>query len=157
MWADDIPEEWILETLRYCNEFKNRYLFQSKNPHRIVKFKDFLPDDVVIGTTIETNKDFPQMGNAPPPRERAIAIKFMSTINYPTMVTIEPIMEFDSEDLADLIECCFPEWVNIGADSKGHDLPEPTAMQILSLADRLEKAGIEVKLKDNLKRLMKEI
>ena len=32
MFADDIPETWILRTLEHCFKYNNRYLFQTKNP-----------------------------------------------------------------------------------------------------------------------------
>ena len=68
------------------------------------------------------------------------------------MVTIEPIMDFDVGELTDQIRQCRPEWVNIGADSKGHNLPEPPAEKIRALIEELGKFT-EVKLKANLKRL----
>jgi protein gp37 len=46
LFAENIPKEWILETLNYChnsnndlfNACTNKYLFQSKNPKRILEF-----------------------------------------------------------------------------------------------------------------------
>lgn len=35
MFAQDIPDSWIKTVLDYCDEY-NRYLFQSKNPARII-------------------------------------------------------------------------------------------------------------------------
>ena len=71
------------------------------------------------------------------------------------MVTIEPVLIFDPMELWNLICMCNPEWVNIGADSQGHNLPEPSGKKIQALIDNLKSEGIEVKLKSNLKRLMK--
>lgn len=153
MWANEVPEDWILKILQHCNEFKNNYLFQSKNPERFYMAGSRFPKKTYLGTTLETNRTYPEMGNASAPEYRMMALNQLSH-SFPTMVTVEPIMDFDIDYLHHLIDMCKPEWVNIGADSKGHDLPEPTAMKILSLIDRLEKADIEVKIKDNLKRLM---
>jgi len=156
MWAEDVPKEWILDTLDYCHQFENKYLFQSKNPDRMLDFIEglWIPPDSVLGTTIETNRSYPQMGSAPRPQERADAlVELKSKINFPTMVTVEPVMDFDVDYLHHLIHICNPEWVNIGADSKGHGLPEPSADKIRELTDALKEDNIEVKLKDNLKRL----
>ena len=54
MWAEDIPSHWIKMVLDYCDRSANKYLFQSKNPSRIL---DFITHPVfhhsVICTTIE--------------------------------------------------------------------------------------------------------
>lgn len=46
-----------------------------------------------------------------------------------------------------------PEFLNLGADSKGHGLPEPTVSKIHALVDKLKEYGIELREKHNLKRL----
>ncbi len=156
MWAEDVPEEWILETLDHCNRFDNKYLFQSKNPRRMLEFQSrrrpYIKPNSILGTTIESDKIYSEMGNAPTPEKRAFALNLLSQY-FKTMVTIEPVMDFNPITLGNLIHLCHPEWVNIGGDSKGHKLPEPTADTIRMLIDNLESNGIEVKFKRNLKRL----
>lgn len=68
-------------------------------------------------------------------------------------MTLEPIMAFDVDKLEPWLTVLNPDFVNIGADSKSHDLPEPTQAQIEELVFVLKAAGIDVRLKDNLKRL----
>jgi hypothetical protein len=63
-------------------------------------------------------------------------------------------MDFDLNEMLTLIYLCSPEWVNIGADSKKNNLPEPSPEKIQALIDGLQKGKIEVKLKSNLKRLI---
>ncbi len=46
---------------------------------------------------------------------------------HEVMVTIEPIMDFDLEPFVEMIKNTKPKFVNIGADSKGHNLPEPSS------------------------------
>ena len=70
------------------------------------------------------------------------------------MVTIEPIMDFDLEVFYDWIRDARPAWVNIGADSKGHKLPEPSKEKIEALITELKKFT-EVRIKPNLSRLIK--
>ncbi len=149
MFADIFPNDWILQTIKHCSSFDNKYLFQTKNPGRINDF--LLPPDSVICTTIETNRWIPEiMKNSPEPYDRSIG---MFNINLPTYVTIEPIIDFDLDELLQLIENCHPIQVNIGADSKKKNLPEPSKNQILQLITELEKFTL-VKQKDNLKRLL---
>jgi len=152
MFAEDIPLEWIIDTLDYCKKFENRYLFQTKNPERLYKLRQYLPPDSVVGTTIETNRTYPEMGNTPLPQNRAKYMALLS-ITHQTMVTLEPLMDFDLDYLEHLISHCEPQWINIGADSQRHNLQEPSEQKILELINRLEKFT-EVKLKQNLKRLL---
>lgn len=151
IFASNIPEEWIIKTLHHCRKFRtNRYLFQSKNPERMFVTRRF-PINYIVGTTIETNRRYSQMGATPLPEVRA---GYMNKISKQckTMVTIEPIMDFDLTELVDLIKQCNPEWVNIGADSQGHNLPEPSYDKIEELIIHLGRFT-EVKLKKNLERI----
>jgi len=154
LFADSVFEKWIIDTLDHCKKFENKYLFQTKNPLRFYDFEGCFPEISYLGTTIETNRIYPPMGKTPPPIERAHTLHHHSYY-FPTMVTVEPIMDFDKDILVDYIRMCNPEWVNIGADSQGHNLPEPSGDKIQALIDNLRGSGIEVKLKSNLKRLMK--
>jgi len=62
-------------------------------------------------------------------------------------------MVFDIDFLEHLISDCHPSWVNIGADSQGHGLPEPSKEETLKLIERL-KYFTDVKIKKNLGRLL---
>jgi len=154
MFADAIPDEWIMDTLTYCLMFKNKYLFQSKNPARFEKYAQaFDLVKTILGTTIETNRYYPEMGHTLTPLRRAISMGRLAN-THKTMLTIEPIMDFDTVSLLQLVTMCRPEWVNIGADSMNSKLPEPDAAKVNELIDSIKGAGIEVKLKSNLKRLL---
>jgi len=149
MFAHDIPEEWIVRTLEHCRKFDNQYLFQSKNPIGMYERALIRPDDVVC-TTIETNRWYPEiMRNSPKQLTRADA---MSMITGRKFVTIEPIIDFDLDELVALIRMCEPEQVNIGADSGNNHLPEPSIQKVLELIDRLSKFTT-ISKKKNLKRL----
>jgi hypothetical protein len=154
MWAKDIPNLWIFETLKHCwNYGKNEYLYQSKNPERFKEFYGMFRD-CTFGTTIETNRKYKQMGNSPLPEIRMKHINEISKDGFDTMVTIEPIFDFDFRELSHLIKSCSPEWVNIGADSGAHKLPEPPAEKVIELITELKKFT-EVKIKKNLNRILR--
>ena len=68
-------------------------------------------------------------------------------------MSIEPIMAFDHKKFLDWIREIKPAFVSIGADSKGHNLPEPTASELDNFVVALRDIT-EVKLKKNLARLM---
>ena len=157
LFANDVPAEWINRVLSHCCEYpKNRYLFQSKNPTRIIDFAGWLPKNVFIGTTIETNRTEYYESKAPSYIERAEALGKLSKMGFETMVTIEPIFDFDLDEFVDIIITANPVWVNVGADSKGHSLPEPSKEKITALIETLQ-AQTDVELKRNLDRILEDI
>lgn len=156
LFAEAVPKEFIQAVLEHCRKFpQNTYVFQTKNPKRVVGEISSLPPQCIVGTTIESDlhlKDV--MGNAPHPYERFAAITYLKAIapGLKTFVTMEPILSFTGR-LGRWIEAARPDFVNIGADSKGNGLPEPTVRQVFDLIAKLTEARIEVRQKKNLTRL----
>lgn len=70
-----------------------------------------------------------------------------------TYITIEPIMDFDMEEMIQLIRLSIPTQVNIGADSGNNGLPEPPKEKVLEFIAALERFTT-VKQKKNLKRII---
>jgi protein gp37 len=150
LFADSIPKEWIFKILAHCNLYpENTYLFQSKNPKRFHEFITLFPPHTILGTTIETNKNF-DLTKAPQPSRRADA---MRDIKIKKMLSIEPICEFDLPILVGWVKLINPDFVSIGADSKKHNLPEPSKDKVNELIKALEEFT-EVKIKSNLGRLV---
>jgi len=148
MWADGVDAFWLDSIMKHCCEYQNKYLFQSKNPARFKQFK--LPENTMLGTTIETNRDYAFISKAPWTYARKVE---MQSLTQPKMISIEPILDFDLHRLVKWVEAVKPEFVSIGADSKGHKLPEPSPEKVRQLIEELR--GITtVKIKDNLKRLL---
>lgn len=78
----------------------------------------------------------------------------MSLIAHKTMVTIEPVMDFNISILTELVRQCHSEWVNIGANTNTKvKLPEPEPTKIRELTEALREFT-EVKIKKNLDRLL---
>ena len=129
------------------------YFFQTKNPARYLKYlPDFLWDSILC-TTIETNRWYPEiMGNAPHPELRAAAMNRIT--GFEKQITIEPIIEFDLDEMVSMIKFCEPTKVNIGADSKRNHLPEPSKDKLLALIDALKEFTV-IERKTNLERLLK--
>jgi DNA repair photolyase len=155
MWAEQVEREHILKVLEYCRRWPgNTYVFQTKNPERFLDFADVLPQQRIVGTTIETNRAelLGRISKAPPPSKRAAAL-CLATRAQEKFVTVEPILDFDVVPLAELIALASPDFVNIGADSKGHGLPEPKFDKVLSLIGALSARGIPIRKKMNLERL----
>jgi hypothetical protein len=147
MWAEAIPREWIELVLEKCQAHYNRYLFQSKNPIRFHAYALMFPLQSVFGTTIESNRS--EVGLAPLPYFRYKAMREMPGHK---MVSIEPIMDFELYTMVKWIREISPDFVSIGADSKGHHLPEPPPEKVDKLIEELSKLT-DVRIKDNIKRL----
>jgi len=149
MFGDWVPSEWIKRVIKYCLLYDNHYLFQSKNPRRFIEFLKIFPEKTTLGTTIETNRKTGHISKAPLTYERAYA---MQNIRFDKEVTIEPILDFDVYDLILMITDIQPKFVAIGADSKGHNLDEPSPWKIKNLIAELS-SFTQVKIKKNLKRI----
>jgi DNA repair photolyase len=153
LFAKDVPQEFINEVINHCYNYPdNTYVFQTKNPARYLTMNDEFPYRSILGTTIETNRNIPNVSNAPKPIER---MKAMCELQGRKFITIEPVLDFDVDILAEWIARINPEFLNLGADSKGHNLPEPTIEKIMALTEKLKGYGIELREKHNLKRLTK--
>jgi DNA repair photolyase len=158
MWAEEIPYEWIGRILEQCNKYpENTYVFQTKNPARYHRWLEYLPKNRLLGCTIETNDRLisAEQSNAPAPISR-VREMLRASVGERVFITIEPILKGDMRVLADWIIEINPEFVNIGADSKGTKLEEPTAAEVLCLIEAIKGAGIEIKQKTNLKRLLED-
>lgn len=152
MWAKEVPDAWIGRTLKYCrDDVYNRWLFQSKNPIRFWDWMVELPDTTTLGITLESNRCW-SGSKAPCPADRYMAFKDNPKDK---MVSIEPIMDFDLDGMARMIQGIKPQFVSIGADSQRHNLPEPSSDKVKALIEALREFT-EVKIKDNLKRITEQ-
>lgn len=156
MFAEDIPSEWIARVLDYCHQnsnmlLPNAYLLQSKNPKRFLEFINHpIMERVIFCTTIETNRFYPEiMNNAPKIGERVEAMEEIARLGRSTMVTAEPLMQFDHEEMVSFIRKCKPKLVNIGRNScRRTVLPEPAQEEVRLLIAELE-SFTKVNVKDN--------
>jgi hypothetical protein len=156
LFADGIPSETISRIIAHCKCWPdNKYVFQTKNPNRMLACIGAMPSNCFFGTTIESNIQHNEMMDAPPPSSRARAMSIIA-LHHRTFVTIEPIMRFDLSVLTGWIKEMNPEFVNVGADSKGSGLVEPTRDEINALIVAIADLGIEVRGKHNLERLVKK-
>lgn len=159
MFGDWIPDDWIKKVLKHTHRFYNTYLFQTKNPRRFKDFYNWFPYKTILGTTIETNRDY-KLSKAPLFDERVIWMQKMSMGTYifngrsfDTMVSIEPIVQFDLKEMVTGISAIRPKFVSIGADSKDHGLLEPSCGEVWELL-RILRKFTEVRIKNNLRRLL---
>lgn len=148
MFADDIPALWIYKTLEHCRKYpNNKYLFQSKDPSVMASVSIHLPHNSIVCTTAETNRLYPEMGNTISVSAR---LQHLACIPLEKHITIEPIIDFDLHEFADMINNSGATQINIGADSGNNNLPEPSHEKIEKLISLLTA---KVHRKPNLRRI----
>lgn len=160
MWAEEVPLEWLIRIIDKCKEASgNRYLLQTKNPVRLCDERIVLSYNLfTFCTTLETNRDTKAISpGAPSTKERAQAMNMLYDDEVHTMVTVEPIMDFDLEPFTNMIMRCHPAQVNIGADSGRGGLPEPNMEKVKALIFALRDRGIKVVQKKNLLKITGEV
>jgi DNA repair photolyase len=155
LFAEGVPDEWIERIKEKCRTNPgNIYFFQSKNPERMIRMLSGADFSVRICTTIETNRSCEEIApGAPSVGARADSFRSCPP-GIEKYVTIEPVLDFDTVPFAEMIRCCGPVQVNIGADSGHNSLPEPDAEKIRALAALLSEFT-RVNMKENLLRIMK--
>jgi len=126
------------------------YFFQSKKPEYFAQFLTEFPENVILLTTLETNRDegYGKIAEAPLPSDR---YRQLLNLDYPRkVVTIEPVLDFDLEIFSRWVLDLAPEYVWVGYNSrpKQVNLPEPSKDKLLRFITILHKNGIKIKGKD---------
>lgn len=154
LFAVGVDAVWVYEILDQCRDYPgNTYVFQTRAVSRLAGFLHMFPPIRIIGTTVESNLYYPEMEGVPHVADRLRFIGDLGKDGERTFVTVEPIMDF-TRDFAQKIINADPDFVNIGADSKGCGLREPLGDDVDDLVMRLRRAGLDVRLKPNLSRII---
>ena len=126
------------------------YYFQTKRPEYLAQFIGEFPKNVILVTTLESNRDegYGDISKAPKPSERYEAFEKLDWPNK--VVTIEPIMNFDLDVFSEWLITLAPDCVWLGFNSRPRsvNLPEPSNEKVLALVKRLKEAGIRVRGKE---------
>ncbi len=147
--------EWIAQILDVMRLEKNKnktFFLQTKAPEVFfyMKYKLTIPDNLLLGITLETNRDkgYELISKAPSPSDRVNTI-LEGKINI-DIITIEPIMDFDLNLFVKIIKSINPKRIYIGynsSNSKKCRLTEPPLAKTMELIAKLEGLGIKVKTK----------
>jgi DNA repair photolyase len=154
VWDKD---NWVDLIFDHCRKYpENKYVFQTKAPMHAYYYSKVFPSKSIIGTTIETTDNIRHViSEAETPEMRKQGIRGFADDGFETFVTIEPIMDMDVDVMIEWMKEVKPSFINIGADSKNCGLPEPSPEKVRQLIDGLQKAGITIKKKTNLERLLR--
>jgi protein gp37 len=136
LFGDWVPEEWILDVLATIEKNPtSSFLLLTKNPKRYEEFLDIYPENLVLGATIETNRDY-AVSNASPTVER---YKNMAELPFKNkLISIEPIMDFDLDIFTQWLKEIGPTIVYVGYDNYNNGLPEPSLSKTKQLIEKLE-------------------
>lgn len=143
--------EFILRIIETIKKYPDRtFYLQSKNPRIFYKYIPHLTSNIILVTTLETNRDegYYKISKALPPTQRFI--DFVA-LPYPRkVVTAEPLMDFDLDEFVERMLLINPEYVWVGYNSRPKDvqLPEPSIEKTMKFIHKLIEANIEVRGKD---------
>ena len=135
LFGEWVPAKWIIEVINAIKKSPtSNFLFLTKNPKHYYGFLDLYPENVFLGVTIETNRDY-SFSKCPTIYER---YKYMRDLPFKNkVVSIEPIMDFDPEIFVQWLRDIGPFLVHVGYDNYNNDLPEPTLSKTKQLIDTL--------------------
>lgn len=147
--GDWVDEGWIKRVLNHIIKFPETvFLLLTKNPKRFLEFE--IPENCIIGTTLETNRDTAHVSKAPRPAARFQAL---DSLNHDSRlrVSIEPIMQFDTDVFVKWIKTIEPEFVYVGYDNYGNNLCEPSLKKTRLLMQLLQDSTKVIPKSKNLK------
>jgi len=119
-FASDVEKKVILSVMEKTP--KQTFLLQTKAPYVLDSYR--IPSNVIIGTTIETNRDTKHISKAPVTENRYRSLR---NLICRKAVTIEPILDFDFGILREWLYEINPEivWVGYANHANGLNLDEP--------------------------------
>lgn len=129
------------------------FLTCTKNPSIYKSWPARLPANLYLGATIETNRDY-GLSNAPVPMYRYLAMKQL--FHPRTLISIEPICDFDLDILLGWMDDIGPDIIEVGADNYHNNLLEPPWDKVQKLIEGLEYICQTVIRKVGLERLERQ-
>lgn len=142
------PEKWIKQVLDHIRQFPEAdFLFMTKNPERYLELFPYIPQNAILGATIETTNDeivqTDMVSTAPLPSQRYEAMKALDWTRK--IVSVEPILDFDLNIFSEWIEDINPFIVYVGYDNYGHKLREPALKQTAELLSKLSETSLVIR------------
>lgn len=143
LFAENVPRKIILQVLDIIrNNPTSKFLLETKNPKRYFKF-DY-PANVILGVTIESDINFPDISKAPSQSDRILAMSKLSdslreaNIKLDLFISIEPILGFTPHFIEN-IKYIAPWAVAVGYDNYNNKLPEPALTETDKFISKLKK------------------
>jgi hypothetical protein len=142
----------VIDVMRKDRRSNRVFLLQSKDPACFTDLLGGLPQNVVLMTTVETNRDsqYSWVSKAPLPSQRFQ--DFLKLDWDRKALVMEPILDFDLNVILDWAKKLNPEAVFIGFESKRKcKLTEPSDFKVLNLHKELRGLGLKTYAKSQFK------
>jgi len=158
MFCSGMDDEWVLKIIGRIaqEEGNNKFLLQTKNPFSFMAFYlelEKIKDKIILGTTIETTGDTTKFSKAPSTIERYTYLRKMKQAGFKTFLSLEPLADFDFNELIRWIVAIDPEAVEIGLENYSSHTVKPNEKKIKALIYNLDVLEIPYVLKENLRHL----
>ena len=145
-FCDPVFVDQIVDVMKRDKKKDRVFLMQSKDPACFANILHKLPQNAVLMTTLETNRDFgyPWVSKAPLPTKRFQ--DFLQLDWARKAMVIEPILKFDLNIFPQLADALKPEAVFIGLESKRKcalTLGEPSPSEVEDLHRALQNLGFK--------------
>ena len=141
-YSPDVPDEMIHRVYEWQAASPEAvWLDLTKYPTRYPGLLRYVPGNVVLGATIETDLCIsPGISRAPQPSLRLEAMERVArNTRNELFVSVEPIMSFRLEEFAGSLKRIDPWMVAVGYDNYGNTLPEPPLEETERLIELLEE------------------
>jgi len=137
LFAKNVKPHIIEGVLKHLAKFpETTFLLLTKNPARYYSFINYLTPNMICGATIETNRQNPDISNAPPPIYRFDSMRDLKWKNK--FISIEPVLDFDLDVFLKWLKVIAPQTIHIGYDNYNHRMGEPILAKVESLISKLK-------------------
>lgn len=139
-FCDPVFVDKIVDVMKNDKKEGRVFLLQSKDPICFTRILPGLPSNVVLMTTIESNRYYLEVSKAPPPSPRFR--DFLHLAWNRKAVVMEPILKFDLDIVLQWVTQLKPEVIFIGFESKRRcSLQEPSSPEVEELHRELRNLG----------------
>jgi len=136
LFSPDVSLDMLADVFSWIGRSDAQFLLLTKNPGRLYEALTALkvPSNCVLGATIESDLNYPDLSRAPPQPKRLEAMQRIAADfpTYRTFVSVEPVLKFTPE-FPEKIRLVRPWGVAVGYDNYNHRLPEPPLAEVKSL------------------------
>jgi len=155
-FCEGMKTEWIEQLLTFIENYtgNNKFLLQTKNPRRFENYElEKIKHKVILGTTLETTGITTTFSNAPSTIERFTYLRMMKTSGFKTFLSLEPLTDFDFNEMMRWIVAVDPEAIELGLENYTNYTTPPSEEKIKQLIHNLDALEIPYVLKENLEYL----
>ena len=139
-----VPRDLIKQVIAQIAGSPATFLFLTKNPKRYLEFLDIMPENAILGCTVESDVYPPDVSVAPHPCDRLNAMTLVADIvENRLFFSVEPVLWF-SDGFFDLLTRRKPWAIAVGYDNYANHLLEPSLVKAIGLIEALERSGITV-------------